>query len=101
LRTQMNQARNRIELDTQKSYQELQKAMSASEVAKLDLDYAREQVSVLLVQLGEGRVLQQKIDDARFNEQEKWIAFYDAQHAVERARLDLLRQMGTLMAALR
>ena len=101
LRTQMNQTRNRIELDTQKSYKELQKAQSASEVAKLDLDYAREQVSVLLVQLGEGRVLQQKIDDARFNEQEKWIAFYDAQHAVERARLDLLRQTGTLLAALR
>lgn len=101
LRTQVNQTRNRIELDTQKSYQELQKARSASEVARLDLDYAREQVSVLLAQLGEGRVQQQKVDDARFNEQEKWIAFYDSQHAVEKARLDLLRQTGTLLAALR
>lgn len=101
LRTQMNQTRNRIELDTQKSYQELQKATSAAEVARLDLDYAREQVSVLLAQLGEGRVQQQKVDDARFNEQEKWIAFYDAQHTVEKARLDLLRQTGTLLAALR
>ncbi len=101
LRTQMNQTRNRIELDTQKSYQELQKARSAGEVARLDLDYAREQVSVLLAQLGEGRVQQQKVDDARFNEQEKWIAFYDTQHAVEKARLDLLHQTGTLLAALR
>ncbi len=101
LRTQVNQTRNRIELDTQKSYQELQKARSAGEVARLDLDYAREQVSVLLAQLGEGRVQQQKVDDARFNEQEKWIAFYDSQHAVEKARLDLLRQTGTLLAALR
>ncbi len=101
LRTQMNQTRNRIELDTQKSYQEWQKARSASEVARLDLDYAREQVSVLLAQLGEGRSQQQKVDDARYVEQEKWIAFYDAQHAVEKARLDLLRQTGTLLAALR
>ena len=101
LRTQMNQTRNRIELDTQKSYQELQKAQSAGEVARLDLDYAREQVSVLLAQLGEGRALQQRIDDARVMEQEKWIAFYDAQHAVEKARLDLLRQTGTLVSALR
>ena len=97
----MNQTRNRIELDIHKSYQELQKAKSAGEVAKLDLDYSREQVSVLLAQLAEGRVLQQKIDDARVNEQEKWIAFYDAQHAVERAQLDVLRQTGTLLAALR
>ena len=100
LRTQLNQTRSRIELDTQKSYQELRKAISGSEVARLDLDYARDQVSLLLAQLGEGRTTQQKIDDARVNEQEKWIAFYDAQHSVERARLDLLRQTGTLLAAI-
>jgi outer membrane protein len=101
LRTQMNQVRNRIQLDTQKSYQELQKAMSAQEVARLDLDYTRDQVSVLLAQLGEGRATQQQLDNARLTEQEKWIAFYDAQHAVGNARLDLLRQTGTLMAELR
>jgi len=101
LRTQVNQTRNRIELDTQKNYQELRKAESAREVARLDLDYARDQVSVLLAQLGEGRATQQKVDDARWNEQEKWIAFYDAQHTAERARLNVLRQTGTLAAALR
>jgi outer membrane protein len=101
LRTQMVQLRNRIQLDTQKSYQELQKATSTQEVARLDLDYTRDQVSVLLSQLGEGRATQQQVDNARLTEQEKWIAFYDAQHAVENARLDLLRQTGTLMAALR
>jgi outer membrane protein TolC len=101
LRTQVNQARNRIELDTEKSYRDLQKSESAREVAKLDLDYAREQVSVLLAQLGEGRVARQRVDDARLNEQEKWIAFYDAQHTVEKVRLNVLRQTGTLLAALR
>ncbi len=101
LRTQMSQVRNRIQLDTQKSYQELGKARSAQEVARLDLDYTRDQVSLLLAQLGEGRATQQQVDNARLTEQEKWIAFYDAQHAVENARLDLLRQTGTLQAALR
>jgi outer membrane protein len=101
LRTQMGQIRNRIQLDTQKSYQELQKATAAQQVARLDLDYTREQVSVLLAQQGEGRTTQQQVDNARLAEQEKWIALYDAQHAVENARLDLLRQTGTLMAALR
>jgi outer membrane protein len=100
LRTQMNQLRNRIQLDTQKSYQTLQKARSAEEVARLDLDYTRDQVSILLAQLGEGRATEQQLDNARLAEQEKWITFYDAQHAVENARLDLLRQTGTLMAAL-
>lgn len=101
LRTQLGQIRNRIQLDTQKSYQDLQKATSAQEVARLDLDYARDQVSLLLAQIGEGRATEQQVDDARLTEQEKWIAFYDAQHLVESARLDLLRQTGTLQAALR
>ena len=101
LRTQMSQVRNRIQLDTQKSYRELEKAKSLQEVARLDLDYTRDQVSLLLAQLGEGRATQQQVDNSRLTEQEKWIAFYDAQHAVENARLDLLRQTGTLQAALR
>ena len=101
LRTQINQTRNRIELDTQKSYQDLEKAEAAQNVARLDLDYAREQVSVLLAQLGEGRATQQQVDDSRLNEQEKWIIFYEGQHNVEKARLGLLRQTGTLQAALR
>lgn len=101
LRTQMNQTRNRIQLDTQRSYQDMQKAASARDVARLDLDYARAQVTLLLDQLAEGRATQQRVDDARLNEQEKWIAFYEAQHAQEKARLDVLRQTGTLAAALR
>jgi outer membrane protein len=101
LRTQMGQLRNRIQLDTQRSYHELQKAAAAQNVARLDLDYTRDQVSVLLAQQGEGRATQQQLDNARLSEQEKWIAFYDAQHAVESARLDVLRQTGTLQAALR
>jgi outer membrane protein TolC len=101
LRTQMAQTRNRIQLDTEKSYRELQKATAAQEVARLDLDYTRDQVSLLLAQLGEGRATEEQVDDARRSEQEKWIAFYDGQHAVENARLDLLRQTGGLQAALR
>ena len=101
LRTQLGQIRNRIQLDTQKSYHDLQKANAAQELARLDLDYARDQVSLFLAQVGEGRATQQQVDDARLTEQEKWIAFYDAQHLVESARLDLLRETGTLQAALR
>jgi outer membrane protein len=101
LRTQVQAARSRITLDTTHSYQEWQKAQTNVEVARLDLDVAREQVSVLLAQLGEGRVPQQSVDQARLTEQEKWIALYDAQHAAKRARFVILRQTGALLAELR
>jgi hypothetical protein len=54
-----------------------------------------------LAQLEEGRATQQSVDDARLNEQEKWIVFYDSQHALENVRLNVLRETGTLAAALR
>jgi hypothetical protein len=101
LRAQINNSRNRITLEAQKSYRDMKKAESAREVAKLDLEVAREQVSVLLAQLAEGRTTQQAIEQSRFLENEKWIAFYDAQHALERARMDLLHQTGTIIAALK
>jgi hypothetical protein len=100
LRLELNAARNRISLETRQSYQTVGKAGTAREVARLDLDVAREEVSVLLAQMNEGRASLQQVEQARFNEDEKWIAFYDAQYVAEKAAWDLLRQTGNVLAAL-
>ncbi|MBV8820271.1 MAG: hypothetical protein JO022_18060, partial [Acidobacteriaceae bacterium] len=80
---------------------DLKRAESAREFAKLDLEVAREQLGVLLDQMEEVRITKQAVDEARLQEQEKWIAFYDAEHVVEKAKLSLLRHTGTIQAALR
>ena len=41
-----------------------------------------------------------EVEGARAQETDKWLAYYQAQHDLERARLELLRQTGTLTAAL-
>jgi hypothetical protein len=41
------------------------------------------------------------VEEARFNEDEKWIAFYDAQFSSEKARLNVLKHTGELTAVLR
>ena len=84
-----------------RAYQDIGKARTAREIAQADLQLAREQLSVVLAQAGEGRVAMRQVEEARFVEEEKWIAFYDAQHALERARMDLLHQTGTIVAALK
>jgi hypothetical protein len=61
---------------------------------------ARDQLTLALDQLSDGRTTLREVEQARINESEKWIAFYDAQFGVERARLELLRQTGTLVASL-
>ncbi len=97
---EMQAARNRIMLDIHQSYQEIQKADIGKQLAQADLDLARSQLSVVLEQMNEGRATLAAVEEARFNEDEKWIAFYDAQFTVERASLNVLRQTGELRAAL-
>jgi len=100
LRIEMNAARNRISLETRQTFQTLHKAETERDVARLDLDVARDQVSILLNQMNEGRTTLQQVEQARFNEDEKWIAFYDAQYAAEKAAWDLVHRTGDLIAAL-
>ena len=99
LRTEMGNARNRIASDLQKSYRDVNKAQSASEVARLDLDVAREQISVDLAQTQEGRLPMRALEEARLVENAKWIALYDAQYALEKARWSVLRLTGQLALA--
>lgn len=101
LRIQFRNARRRIESDTRRSYEDIQEAEAARDLARLDLEVARQQVSVLLAQMQEGRAALRQVEGARAAETEKWIAFYDAGTTVEKARLTLLRQTGELLAALR
>ena len=100
LRGELNATRNRITTDIQQSFREVKKTDTAAEVARLDLDVAREEVSVLLAQMQEGRATLRQVEEARVVENGKWTAFYDAQYNSERARWNLLRLSGDLLASL-
>jgi outer membrane protein len=101
LRTQVNSTRERITLDTRKSYQDVRRAETARNVAREDLELAREQVRILLSQMEEGRSSLRQVEEARSTESERWIAYYEAQNTLEKAQLNLLRQSGTIIAALK
>jgi outer membrane protein TolC len=99
LHLQATTARDRITVETRRNFQLLKKAEMARDLAKTDLELTREQLSINLAQMQEGRAAMSDIEQVRSVEDEKWIAFYDAQLAVERAQLTLLHQTGTLLAA--
>ena len=100
LRAELTATRNRIATDIQQSFRDVKKAETAADVARLDLDVAREQLSVLLSQQQEGRATLRQVEEARVAENAKWIAFYDAQDNSQRARWNLLRLSGDLLASL-
>jgi outer membrane protein len=100
IRIQMDQTRNRIITDTRHSYEIWKKAENIRNLSRLQLDLAREQLTVLLAQNQEGRTPLPEVERARLDEADRWLAFYDADTQVTRARLAILRQMGTLLASI-
>ena len=70
-------------------------------MARADLDVTREELRIDLAQMDEGRLPLAVVEALRATENEKWVAYYEAQHLAEVARLNVLRQTGTLEAALR
>ena len=101
LKVELANARNRLSSDLQQSFRAVKKAETAAEVARLDLEVVREQLSVDLAQLQEGRLGMRQLWEVRLAENDKWIAFYDAQYALEKARWNVLRLTGTLVDVVR
>jgi len=98
LQVELQSAKDRIAMGVHQSYQGVDRAKLSGDLAKEDLDLAREKLTLVLDQMNDGRATLRDVEQARIDESEKWIAFYDAQFTQERARLDLLRQTGNLAA---
>jgi outer membrane protein TolC len=99
LKIDLNNTRNKIRSDLEQAYRTVRRSETAAEVARLDLDAAREQISVYLAQMQEGRVTLRQVEEARVVENDKWIAFYDAQYALEKAKWNVLRLTGEVVAS--
>jgi outer membrane protein len=97
LKLQITSTRHRIELDTRKIFQDLQLHKENRELSRLDLEVAQQQVTLVLAQMEEGKASRRQVEEARFLENEKWIAYWDAQYLLERTRLALLRSTGSLL----
>jgi outer membrane protein TolC len=100
-RLQLEARQSGIELETYRLYAQSQQAQSAQTLARLELDFARESLSVALAQFEEGRTAIDALERARIEEAQAWDRYYDAKHALERAQLNLLRRTGDLITALR
>ncbi|HEY2459936.1 MAG TPA: TolC family protein [Candidatus Acidoferrum sp.] len=69
---------------------------AAKEVARLELQLAQQNVAVLQSQFGEGKVNLREVEQSRLEENERWMAYLDANFQRQQAQLDLLRTAGQL-----
>ena len=101
LRIQMGQVRNRVLTDVRRDYDLWKKAQQIRDLARMQLDLAREDLTLKLAQNGEGRLPLRALEQARLEESNRWIQLFDAETQVTRAKLAILRQTGTLLTAVR
>jgi outer membrane protein TolC len=69
---------------------------AAKEVARLELQLAQQNLTVLQSQFGEGRINLREVERARLEENDKWMAYLDANFQRQQAELDLLQTAGQL-----
>ena len=69
---------------------------AAKEVARLELQLAQQNLAVLQAQFGEGKLNLREVERARLDENEKWMAYLDANFQKQQAQLELLKTVGQL-----
>lgn len=101
LKLQLSAALANLTLETRRLFRDVQQADAGRDLSRMELDLARESLSVSLARFDEGRIALHEVEQARVTESQKWETFYDAQTSAQKARLSLLHETGTLLAALK
>ena len=101
LRIEVRRTRARITADLRLAYQQVKSADDARELAHEALGLTREELDVDLAQYEEGKLPLATVETQRALENEKFLAYYVSRQTAERARLNVLRLTGTMLAALK
>lgn len=88
--------KNQVSADVRKKTRAVRERDAAKEVARLELQLAQQNVSVLQSQFQEGKVNLRDVERARLEENEKWMAYLDANFQRQQTQLDLLKAAGQL-----
>ncbi len=95
-RLALEKKRSELSLDVRRRARLVREAELSGEVSRLELQLAQENVRVLQAQFDEGRGSLKDLEAAHIEENDKWLAFLDANYARQQAQLDLLRTTGQL-----
>ena len=70
------------------------------EVSRLELELAQDNLQVMQAQFQEGRISIRDLQNAQLEENDKWLAFLDADFARQQAQLELLNATGQVATLL-
>lgn len=88
--------RAEVSAEVRQKTRRVRETNAAKEVARLELQLAQQNVAVLQAQFGEGKLNLRDMEKARLEENEKWMAYLDANFQKQQAQLELLKTAGQL-----
>src|SRR5208282_2197336 len=99
-RVNLASKRTQVSAEVRQRSRKVQETEAAKEVARLELQLAQQNLAVLQSQFDEGKTNLRDVERARLDENEKWMAYLDANFQRQQAQLELLRTAGQLEKAL-
>jgi len=96
----LQKKRSELSLDVRRKARQVREAELSGEVARLELQLAQENVRVLQAQFDQGRGSLKDLEAAHIEENDKWLAFLDANYSRQQTQLELLRTTGQLAQVL-
>jgi len=95
-KAQLASKRNEVSAAVRVKTRHLRERDAAKEVARLELQLAQQNVTVFQSQFAEGRINVREVERARLDENDKWMAYLDANFQRQQAQLDLLQTAGQI-----
>ena len=95
-KTNLANRKSQISAEVRQRTRKLREMEAMKEVARLELQLAQQSVSVLQSQFGEGKMNLREVERGRLEENDKWMAYLDANFQRQQAQLELLRAAGQL-----
>jgi outer membrane protein len=99
-RYQLEHVKSGLKVDIQRGLSDLRIARSASDLARSDVEAAREMVQVSETLLGSGRISAKELEDSRSQLQQKELALLDADQVLFQRKLELLQTAGSIASAI-
>src|SRR6202166_1189653 len=96
----LQKKRSELTLDVRRKARLVRESELGGEVSRLELQLAQENVRVLQATFDEGRGSLKDLEAAHIEENDKWLAFLDANYARQQAQLELFRTTGQLAQVL-
>ena len=99
-RAAVTSKRSELSVDVRHKARQAREMDMGREVSRLELELAQDNLQVMQAQFQQGRISIRDLQNAQLEENDKWLAFLDADFARQQAQLDLLNATGQVATLL-